>query len=139
MNKIIDMKIDAIIESYCRKALDTDAGAALDRLIEIYLNACGISVGERSMAYLASIYWIYRCKEDGQSIPEDAQFRDVMALRSEEYRRRKEEIDKYDIAMLDPKEILRILTMMLDDYKDDLTRTALCMGVLFYLSSLMED
>ncbi len=132
------MNIDPRFEIYCNMADTTNAGDALDRLIEIYINACGVSLGERSVAACACYYWIYRYKEEYPNLPESLTIKDVMALRSKRYKQNKESIDKYDIAYLAPKKILRVTPLMLDDYTDEGVRTALCMGILFYVMSLFE-
>lgn len=132
------MKIDSRFKEYGEKAYTTDPGMALDCLIEIYINACGVSMGERSIASYAAYYWIFRYKEENPNLPGTLKFKDVMKLRSEEYNQYKEDIDKYGIAFLDPEEILRIGSLMLDDYADELSRIALSMGIIFYLSYMME-
>lgn len=132
------MKIDSRFKEYSEKASTTDPGEALDCLIEIYINACGVSMGERSIASYAAYYWIFRYKEENPNLPGTLKFKDVMKLRSEEYNQYKEDIDKYGIAFLDPEEILRIGSLMLDDYADELSRIALSMGIIFNLSYMME-
>lgn len=132
------MKIDPRFKTYLAKADDIDAGEALDILIDIYINACGVSLGERSTAFYASFYWIARFKDTHPEVPKDMNIKGMMELRSEEYRQYKADIDKYDISGPDPEEILRISTLMIEDYEDDLSRTAICCGTLFFLSFLSE-
>lgn len=133
------MNIDPRFKTYFALADDTDAGEALDRLIDIYINACGVSLGERTTAYYASFYWIARFKDSHPDLPGNLDFKGMMELRSEEYRQNKAEIDKYDVCGPDPKEIMRISTLMIDDYIDNLSRIAICCGTLFFLSFLMEN
>lgn len=61
-----------------------------------------------------------------------------MKLRSEDYRNDKERIDSYSYAVLDPIDALNICSDMLDDFTDDLTRTALAAGTLFYAWSILR-
>lgn len=133
-----NMNIDPRFQTYLAKADDTDAGEALDRLTEIYINACGVSLGERTTAFYASFYWMARFKETHPELPEDMDLKGMMELRSEEYRQNKANIDRYGISGPDPEEILRISTLMIEDYEDDLSRTAICCGTLFFLSFLSE-
>lgn len=132
------MKIDPRIKEYVEKAYDTDAGEALDRLIEIYINACGVSLGERTIAAYAAKYWIHKYLDDNPELPEKMDFKGVMRLRSEEYVKNNESIDRYNTAYLEPHEILRISSLMIDDYTDDVARIAISMGVIYYLSYLMD-
>ena len=133
------MNIDQRFLTYFAKSDDIDAGEAIDRLIDIYINACGVSLGERTIAFYASFYWMYRFKDIHPELPEDIDLKGMMELRSEEYRQNKADIDKYGISGADPEEILRISTLMIEDYKDDLSRTAICCGTLFFLSFLSEN
>lgn len=132
------MKLDSRFREYGEKAYTTDPGEALDSLIEIYINACGDSIGERSIASYAAYYWICRYKDENPNLPDTLRFKDVMKLRAAEYNLYQEDIDKYGITFLDLEEILRIGSLMLDDYTDDLSRTALSMGIIFYLSYMLE-
>lgn len=133
------MKIDPRFKEYVKKADDITPEAALDILIEIYINACGSSLGERTVARYAADFWIWRYREEHPKLPEKMNFRDVMELRSEEYRRNKENIDKYTCGCTDPREIIRISVEMLDDYEDENTRIALCSGIFWFLSYLAEQ
>ena len=132
------MNIDQRFLTYLAKSDDIDAEEAIDRLIDIYINACGVSLGERTIAFYASFYWMSRFKDINPELPEDIDLKGMMELRSEEYRQNKADIDKYGISGADPEEILRISTLMIEDYKDDLARTAICCGTLFFLSFLSE-
>lgn len=132
------MKLDSRFKEYGEKAYTTDPGEALDCLIEIYINACGVSLGDRTIAWYAAYYWICRYKDENPDLPKTLKFKDVMKLRSAEYNLYQEDIDKYGITFLDPEDIVRIGSLMLDDYPDDLSRTALSMGIIFYLSYMIE-
>lgn len=133
------MKIDPRFKKYAKKARNITPEKALDILIEIYINACGSSLGERTVAKYATDFWIWRYKEEHPELPEKMSFRDVMELRSEEYREYKQDIDKYTCGCVDPQEILRITVEMLDDYEDENTRIALCSGIFWFLSYLAEQ
>lgn len=136
---LVKMKLDPRFVEYCKKADEVETGVALDRLFEIFIDACGVSIGERTIAVDASFLWMEKYKEENPEIPSNLGFKGIMALRSEEYRNNnKESIDKYDIAMLDPLEIMRICYLMLDDYKDETTKIALCAGVLFYINAITD-
>lgn len=133
------MKIDPRFKEYIKKAGDITPEQALDILIEIYINACGISLGERTVARYAADFWIWRYKEEHPELPDRMSFSDVMELRSEEYRQDKEHIDQYTWGGADPLEILRITIGMMDDYVDETIRIALCTGVFWFLSYMAEQ
>lgn len=132
------MELDSRFVTYCKKADEVEAGEALDRLFEIFIDACGVSIGERTIAVDASFFWMEKYKEEHPELPSNLGFKGLMALRSEAYRNNKESIDKYDIAMLDPMEIMRICYLLLDDYNDETTKIALCAGLLFYINAINE-
>lgn len=132
------MDKDRRFEEYCLRSDEVDAGEALDRLIEIYIDACGISLGERTVAFNAAYYWIWKYRKENPALTFNMDFRTVMELRSEEYRKYKEDIDKYGVSGMDPVELLRICNLMLDDYDDEETLIALCRGILFVLKLVTE-
>lgn len=133
------MKIDPRFKIYLNKSDDITPEEALDILIEIYINACGISLGERIVARYAADFWLWKYKTEHPELRENLSFKDVMALRSEEYRKNKEHIDKYTCGGADPREILRITVDMLDDYEDESTRIALSVGVFWVLAYMAEQ
>lgn len=133
------MKIDPRFKKYAKKARDITPEEALDILIKIYIDACGVSLGERTVARCAADFWIWRYKEEHPELPPKMSFRDIMELRSEEYRLYKEDIDKYTCGDADPREILSITVEMLDDYEDEATRIALCAGIFMFLSYIAQQ
>lgn len=54
------MEIDKRLKEYYDKSFNVDAGTSMDAMIRIFIDACGISARERSMAFCASNYW--RCR-----------------------------------------------------------------------------
>ena len=51
------MEIDNRLIEYANRAEEITPQRALDILIDIYIDNCGISAGERSLADYASEYW----------------------------------------------------------------------------------
>lgn len=133
------MKIDPRFKEYSKKASDITPEEALDILIQMYIDACGISLSERTVARYAADFWIWRYKEDHPELPEKMSFRDIMELRSEEYRQYKKDIDKYTYGGVGLHEILIITTEMLDDSEDETTRIALCAGIFWFLSYMADQ
>lgn len=133
------MKIDPRFKEYIKQAGNITPEEALDILIEIYINACGSSLGERTIARYAADFWMWRYQDEHPELPGNMSFRDIMELRSEEYRLYREDINKYTCGCADPQEILRITVEMLDGYEDENTRIALCSGIFWFLSYLAEQ
>lgn len=133
------MKLDPRLKEYSKKAENVDPGEAIDRLIEIYISACGSSLGERSAAACAANYWICRLKEDNPEIPRDLNFKGIMALRSKEYRENQVFVDTFYPVVLNPDHMAKIISLMLDDYTDETTRVALSMGAMFFLAFMLKD
>lgn len=130
--------MDKRFEEYCLREDEIDAGEALDILIDTYINACGVSLGERTVAFNAAFYWIWKFRRENPELPLNMNLKSVMELRSEEYRRYKEDIDKYGVCCMDPEELLRVCNLMLDDYEDEVPRIVLCRGILFLLKFVTE-
>lgn len=133
------MEIDPRFKEYVKKAEEITPEEALDILIEIYIDACGSSLSERTVAKCASDIWIWRYSEEHPELPKNMSFKDIMELRSEEYRMYKKDIDKYTCGGADPRDLLNITIEMLDDYEDENTRIALCTGIFWFLSYLAEQ
>lgn len=130
---------DETLKSYAQRADEIETTKALDILSDIYMDNCGISLGTRTAAENAIFYWIHRWQQEDPSLPKKMGLYDVMQLRSEKYKEDKEFYDRYDVTILDGDALYRICMEMLNDYPDDITRIALCAGVLNVLDLTDDD
>ena len=127
------MKINKLISDYASRAGELDPAEALNILIELYIDNCGVSKGERTLAENASFYWRERL---GEAMPEVMQcqcFDDVMELLSERFRANKDEITKYDIAWIEPKYLEEECLDFLEFYEDKKLRIAMCAGIIYFI------
>lgn len=145
MNSLIETKREVLekirvvydssetLKSYASRAAEIEATAALDILSDIYIDNCGISLGTRTVAENAAFYWIHRWQEENIELNKRMGLYDVMALRSERYRQNKEQIDRYDVTILQDSDLYQICMSMVEETQDETTRIALCAGVLYVL------
>lgn len=119
-----------------QRADEVDTGVAIDLLIEIYLDNCGISLSTRTVAENASFFWLNRWKKETPELPEDMGLYDAMQIRSEQYRKYKEDYDKYDITYLNSDVLQRICLEMIDETHNISEQIALAAGVVYYLSKI---
>ncbi len=121
------------IKSYASRANEIPAIKALKLLCDIYIENCGISLGNRTVAVNAMCYWINRWSEVKPDIPKNMGLHDVLSLLSEEYKANKEFIDKYDVTILDDDGLARICRSMIEETRDEHTRIALSAGVQYII------
>lgn len=111
------------------RADEINVEKALDLLIEIFLDNCGMSLSVRTVAENASFYWIERWRENHPELPKDLGMFEAMKLRSERYLKEKERFDKYDITVLQPMDLHKICLEMIDETDDITEPIALAAGV----------
>ena len=69
--------------AYADRADEVEVTDALDILSQIYIDNCGISLSERTVAENASFFWIKRWRLRNPDLPERMGLHDVMEMRSE--------------------------------------------------------
>ncbi|MCM1140570.1 MAG: hypothetical protein NC453_18525 [Muribaculum sp.] len=132
MNKNKQVEVSPEIRAYTLRTNKIDDGDAMDALIEIYLDNCGISLTDRTLAENAIHFWIERWKKRHTGLSKHAGLYEIMALRSERYCIGKEFYDRYDVTCIDAEDTLHYCREMMRDYDDDLTRISLCAGILYW-------
>ena len=133
------MKLEDIsprLKELAGRADEVDTCVAIDLLITIYLDNCGISISTRTVAENASFFWIERWKKVNHELPEEPGIYDVMQIRSEEYRKYKEQYDEYDITYLNSNDLQRICLEMIDETSNLEEQIALAAGVVDYLTKI---
>ena len=114
---------------YSWKGHEMDSLHAMLLLTDMYINNCGICLGERTIAYDAATVWLKRYNDEHpeeKRWDEDTPFVDVMPLISADYD--KEELDHYDICYMSGEEEIEYVKNSLSCYDDD-TAAALCWGL----------
>lgn len=127
------MDTNKLIQNYADRADELDPSEALDILIDLYIDNCGVSEGERTLAENATFYWR---EQLGKTMPEVLQYEcidDVMELLSERFRANREEITKYDIAWIEPQYLAEECLEFLDFYEDEKLRIAMCAGIVHFI------
>lgn len=127
------MEIDNRLMEYASRAEEITPQRALSMLIDIYIDNCGISSGERTLADYASGYW---CEKLSETMPQVAGcdcFEDVMELLSERFRANREEITKYDIDFFSDEGLNEVCKEFIEFSNDDEANIAVCAGVVDFI------
>ncbi|MBJ2183490.1 MAG: hypothetical protein JFR38_03150 [Muribaculaceae bacterium] len=127
------MEIDNRLIEYANRAEEITPQRALDILIDIYIDNCGISAGERSLADYASEYWREKLSETMPQVAECDYFEDVMDLLSERFRANREEITKYDIDFLSDEGLQEVCKEFIEFSNNEEANTAVCAGVVDFI------
>lgn len=127
------MEIDCRITEYANRSEEIAPKRALSILIDIYIDNCGISAGERSLADYASEYWREKLSETMPQISECYCFEDVMELLSERFRVNKEEITKYDIDFFSDEGLHEVCKEFIEFSDDEEANIAVCAGVVDFI------
>ncbi|MBR6979377.1 MAG: hypothetical protein IKH88_06035 [Prevotella sp.] len=112
-----------------RKGYKMDPMRAMQLMTRLYMDSCGISLTERTLAYDAGWIWF---EEYLKNHPEekrwnaDTPFMEVMALISEEFT--EEEYGKYDIGSIRLEDKILFAAEMIEDV-DEETAVALCWAI----------
>ena len=127
------MEIDNRLIEYANRAEEIIPQRALDILIDIYIDNCGISASERSLADYASEYWREKLSETMPQVSECQCFEDVMELLSERFRANREEITKYDIVFLSDEGLQEVCKEFIEFSNDEEANIAVCAGVVDFI------
>ena len=112
-----------------RKGYKMDPMRAMQLMTRLYMDSCGISLTERTLAYDAGWIWL---EEYLKNHPEekrwnaDTPFMEVMSLISEEFT--EEEYGKYDIGSIRLEDKILFAAEMIEDV-DEETAVALCWAI----------
>ena len=127
------MEIDNRLMEYASRAEEITPQRALDMLIDIYIDNCGISSGERTLADYAAEYWREKLSETMPQVAECDYFEDVMELLSEKFRANREEITKYDIVFLSDEGLQEVCKEFIEFSNDEVANTVVCAGVVDFI------
>lgn len=127
------MEIDNRLMEYASRAEEITPQRALDMLIDIYIDNCGISSGERTLADYAAEYWREKLSETMPQVAECEYFEDVMELLSEKFRANREEITKYDIVFLSDEGLQEVCKEFIEFSNDEVANTVVCAGVVDFI------
>lgn len=127
------MEIDNRLMEYASRAEEITPQRALDMLIDIYIDNCGISSGERTLAEYAAEYWREKLSETMPQVAECEYFEDVMELLSEKFRANREEITKYDIVFLSDEGLQEVCKEFIEFSNDEVANTVVCAGVVDFI------
>lgn len=75
------INVDKEIKNYALRADGIDAGDAMDVLIRMYLDNCGISLTDRTLAENAIHFWIARWQESHSELSKNTGLYDMMVCR----------------------------------------------------------
>lgn len=124
---------------FVRKGRKMDPIHAMKLLTKLYMDNCGVSLGERTMAYDAGSGWLERYIENH---PEQTEwdkhtcFVDVMLAICADYD--KEHYDRYDIGCMTIEEERENVMHNVMSYDED-TAAALCWGIEYMYSSTLKS
>lgn len=127
------MKIDNRLIEYAKRAEEITPLQALDILMDIYIDNCGISAGERSLADYASEYWRKKLAETMPRVLECESFEEVMELLSERFRKNRDEITKYDIEFLSYEGLMEVCIEFIEFCDNEDANIAVCSGVVDFI------
>lgn len=128
-------EIDSEILKYAARADEISPEAAMDFLIQMYIDSCGISKSDRTIAENASWFWCEKMVGNNPDLPRDLELFAVAEMRSEEYRKYKEDIDRYDIHVLGFEDTNRIAAEIINEYESDTAKIAIAAGIQSWLKS----
>jgi hypothetical protein len=127
-----------IYNRFVMKGWDMDPIHAMKLLTKLYMDNCGISLGERTMAYDAGSGWLEKYIEENPEQTEwdkNTCFVDVMPAICADYD--KEHYDRYDIGCMTIEEERDYVIYNVEAYDED-TAAALCCGIEHIYSSMMR-
>lgn len=127
-----------IYKQFVMKGWKMDPIHAMKLLTKLYMDNCGISLGERTMAYDAGSGWLEKYIEENPEQTEwdkNTCFVDVMSAICADYD--KEHYDRYDIGCMTIEEERDYVIYNVEAYDED-TAAALCCGIEHIYSSMMR-
>ena len=108
-----------ILEYYASRADEIQPEDALNKLADIYIECCGISLGFRTLAFECSSFWIEKLKaKDPEKYKDIEILHDFMKDYSVEYKKDKENIDKYDITFMDHEAFKNCCLAVIDEIEE---------------------
>ena len=140
VESIFKEKSDMIVfNKFAAKGRKMEPIHAMKLMTNLYMDNCGISLGERTLAYDAGSGWLKKYIDDN---PEQTEWNDftcfseVMAAICVEYN--EEEYDQYDIAPLTIEEERKDASSSVKTLDED-TAAALCWGIEYMGRSMHND
>ena len=126
------MKKMRTIEEFAKSGEHHDVMDALSLLTHAYISQCGISLGDRSVIYVAAERWLERLAWMDLPLSEMARKYPLVCIMphiTSEYD--PELYDEYDICGMDKKELLSVCRQILmDELFDEATNEVLCWGII---------
>ena len=128
-----------VFNKFAAKGRKMEPIHAMKLMTNLYMDNCGISLGERTLAYDAGSGWLKKYIDDN---PEQTEWNDftcfseVMAAICVEYN--EEEYDQYDIAPLTIEEERKDASSSVKTLDED-TAAALCWGIEYLGRSMHND
>lgn len=120
------------IEEFAKSGEHHDVMDALSLLTHAYISQCGISLGDRSVIYVAAERWLERLAWMDLPLSEMARKYPLVCVMphiTSEYD--PELYDEYDICGMDKKELLSVCRQILmDELFDEATNEVLCWGII---------
>lgn len=129
--------IDPVILEYANRSNEVTPEKAMDIIGQMYIDSCGISRSDRTLAENASWFWVNKMKEQNQNLPDDAEMFYIMEQRLEEYRNYKDQIDAYDIGHLDCDALNEVTLANFNETDDDKVKITLAAGVVSWIHNNM--
>ena len=115
---------------------------ALTLLTEFYMEQCGVSLTQRTLAYECGEYWLYKLSLTDHPLAERVgkdSFTQLMPQLSEEFARNKQHYWDYDISNLYEDSMVSGMTeIMTDEWLDDKLHIAFACGFIEYYKEYKE-
>lgn len=129
--------IDPVILEYANRSNEVTPEEAMDIIGQMYIDSCGISRSDRTLAENASWFWVNKMKEKFHNLPDDAEMFYIMEQRLEEYRNYKDQIDAYDIGHLDCDALNEVTLANFNETNDEKVKITLAAGVVSWIHNNM--
>lgn len=129
----MDREEEDIIEYYALREKEIEPTQALRILCRLYIENCGVSLGNRTVAENAMYFWKKRWKQENPNLRKAISLDEVLSAHSEEYKQNKAYIDKFDVTILNDEELVTISNSIIEEISDERSRIAICAGVKYIL------
>lgn len=133
--------VDITFIKLAKRMNEVSGEEAIDILNQLFIDNCGISYSTRAVVWNVSEFWLSKWIHENPDVPNDADFYTAMSLRSEDYAKFKNSIDKYknDVYFLPLKDLYRIANDMLKETDDIKEQIVIATGVMIALMQNSED
>lgn len=115
---------------------------ALTLLTEFYMEQCGVSLTQRTLAYECGEYWLYKLSLTDHPLAERVgkdSFTQLMPHLSEEFARNKQHYWGYELHEVDKDSMVSGMTdIMTDEWNEDKLRIAFACGFIEYYKEYNE-